>query len=59
VLLPAELDEPGLVDRVRGQTVDQALQTAEEATGSPAILLVERNGHIRATGRPLHDRSEP
>jgi hypothetical protein len=59
VLLPAELDEPGLVDRLRRQTVDQALQTAEDATGSPAILLVDRNGHIRPTGRPLHDRSEP
>jgi nucleotide-binding universal stress UspA family protein len=59
VLLPAELDEPGLVDRLRRQTVAQALQTAEEATDSPAILLVDRNGQIRPAGRPLHDQSEP
>jgi hypothetical protein len=59
VLLPAELDEPGLVDRLRRQTVDQALQTAESATDSPAILLVDRNGQIRPAGRPLPDRSEP
>src|SRR5919201_3909374 len=52
VLLPAELAEQGLVDRVRRRTVDQALQTAEEATNPPAILLVERNGHIRPAGRP-------
>ena len=59
VLLPAELDEPGLVDRLRRQTVDQALQTAEEATDPPAILLVEPNGQIRPAGRPPHDQAEP
>ncbi len=59
VLLAAELDEPGLVDRLRRQTVDQALQTAESATDSPAILLVEPNGQIQPAGRPLSDRSEP
>lgn len=59
VLLPAELDQPGLVERLRRQTVHQALQTAKEAPDSPAILLVDRNGQIRPAGRPLHDQSEP
>jgi hypothetical protein len=59
VLLPAELDQPGRVDRLRRQTVDRALQTAESATDPPAILLVDRNGQIRPAGRPLRGQSEP
>jgi nucleotide-binding universal stress UspA family protein len=54
VLLPAELEEPGLAERLRGQTVAKAVEEAEE-TEAPsddvAVVLVDRDGSLRpATG---------
>lgn len=50
VALPAELDEPGLLDRVRGQTVSDAVERAEEVPDEPEIVLVERDGQVRSRG---------
>jgi nucleotide-binding universal stress UspA family protein len=53
VLLPAELEEPGLAERLRGQTVSKAVEEAEE-TAEPsddvAVVLVERDGSLRPPG---------
>jgi nucleotide-binding universal stress UspA family protein len=53
VLLPAELEEPGLAERLRGQTVSKAVEEAEE-TAEPsddvAVVLVERDGSLRPAG---------
>ena len=42
ILLPAELDDPGLVDRLRGETVEKARGEA-----AVPVAVVERPGSIR------------
>jgi hypothetical protein len=55
VLLPKELDEPGLADRLKRETVTQAVDEVEEAIGQGdgiAVLLVRPDRSIElATGR--------
>ena len=52
ILLPAELDEPGLADRLRRQTVDRAVKETAKEVDDIAVLLVERDGSLRpATSR--------
>jgi nucleotide-binding universal stress UspA family protein len=41
VVLPAELDDPGFLDRVRGETLDEA-----EEIGSVPIVVVDRTGNL-------------
>jgi nucleotide-binding universal stress UspA family protein len=52
ILLPADLEEPGLAERLKGETVDNAV---EEATGSAtglAVVLVAPDGATElAAGR--------
>jgi nucleotide-binding universal stress UspA family protein len=52
VLLPEDVDEPGLADRLRGETLDKAVDAAEEAPAGLAVLLVAADGSVRlAAGR--------
>jgi hypothetical protein len=44
LLLPAELDEPGLADRLKGETVEKAVEEAEETGPGLAVLLVAADG---------------
>jgi hypothetical protein len=50
LLLPADMDEPGLLDRLKGETVDEAVEQAEERDADVAILLVNDDGAIRPAG---------
>ena len=52
LLLPAELEEPGLADRLKGETAAKAVKEAEQAPDGVAVLLVERDGRAElAAGR--------
>jgi hypothetical protein len=52
LLLPAELDEPGLADRLKGETVARAVEEASETGPGLAVLLVAADGATRlAKGR--------
>jgi nucleotide-binding universal stress UspA family protein len=44
VLLPADLEHPGLGERLKGETVEGAVAEAEEAAASLAVLLVAPDG---------------
>jgi nucleotide-binding universal stress UspA family protein len=44
LLLPAELDEPGLADRLKGETVQKAVEEAAETGPGLAVLLVATDG---------------
>jgi nucleotide-binding universal stress UspA family protein len=44
LLLPAELDEPGLADRLKSETAAKAVDEAEATGGGLAVLLVGRDG---------------
>jgi nucleotide-binding universal stress UspA family protein len=44
LLLPAELDEPGLADRLKGDTVAKAVEEAAETGPGLAVLLVAADG---------------
>jgi nucleotide-binding universal stress UspA family protein len=51
VLLPEDLDEPGLAERLTGETLDKALDEVERSNGI-AVLLVAQDGSTRlAAGR--------
>jgi nucleotide-binding universal stress UspA family protein len=50
LLLPAEMDEPGLLDRLKGETVDEAVEEVEERDADLAILLVNDDGAVRPAG---------
>jgi hypothetical protein len=50
LLLPADMDEPGLLDRLKGETVDEAVEQVEEHDAEVAILLVNDDGAIRPAG---------
>jgi nucleotide-binding universal stress UspA family protein len=52
LLLPDGLDEPGLADRLKGETVDKAVDEAEETDPGLAVLLVRTDGSVElAAGR--------
>ncbi len=44
ILLPADLEDPGLAERLKGETVEAAVSEAEEAGGGPAVVLVATDG---------------
>jgi nucleotide-binding universal stress UspA family protein len=52
ILLPEDLDEPGLAERLLGETVDKALEEVEGDADRMAVLLVAADGSTRlAAGR--------
>ena len=52
LLLPAELDEPGLGERLKGETVAKAVEEASERDPGLAVLLVAADGSTElAKGR--------
>jgi hypothetical protein len=52
LLLPAELSEPGLADKLKGETASKAVEEAEESDSGVAVLLVGTDGRAElATGR--------
>jgi hypothetical protein len=44
ILLPADLEEPGLTERLKGETVDNAVEEATESAAGLAVLLVAPDG---------------
>jgi nucleotide-binding universal stress UspA family protein len=44
ILLPAGLEEPGLGERLKGETVDNAVEEAEASTTGLAVVLVAPDG---------------
>jgi hypothetical protein len=44
ILLPDDLDEPGLAERLKGETVDKAVEAVEESAAGIAVLLVAPGG---------------
>jgi len=53
VLLPEDLDEPGLADRLKGETVGKAVDAAEETPAGMAVLLVAPDGSVSLAGGRL------
>jgi nucleotide-binding universal stress UspA family protein len=52
ILLPADLDDPGLGERLKGETVSKAVEEAEETTPGLAVVLVAADGSTElAAGR--------
>jgi hypothetical protein len=52
VLLPADLEDPGLAERLKGETVDKAVAEAEQTAAGLAVVLVARDGSTElAAGR--------
>jgi len=52
VLLPADLEEPGLAERLKGETVDKAVEEAEASAPGLAVVLVAADGSTEvAAGR--------
>ncbi|HET9559721.1 MAG TPA: hypothetical protein VFS70_21475 [Actinomycetota bacterium] len=52
ILLPADLEEPGLTERLKGETVEAAVEEAEEAPSGLAVVLVTPDGATElAAGR--------
>jgi nucleotide-binding universal stress UspA family protein len=52
ILLPADLEEPGLTERLKGETVEAAVEEAEEAPSGLAVVLVTPDGTTElAAGR--------
>ena len=52
VLLPADLEEPGLAERLKGETVDKAVEEAAESAPGLAVVLVAPDGSTEvAAGR--------
>ena len=52
ILLPADLEDPGLTERLKGETVADAVEEAEEAPSGLAVVLVTPDGTTElATGR--------
>jgi nucleotide-binding universal stress UspA family protein len=44
ILLPDDLEEPGLAERLKGETVDAAVDAVEDAPTGIAVLLVAPDG---------------
>jgi nucleotide-binding universal stress UspA family protein len=52
ILLPADLEEPGLTERLKGETVEAAVEEATEAPSGLAVVLVTPDGATElAAGR--------
>lgn len=52
ILLPADLEDPGLGERLKGETVDKAVEEAEEKPSGLAVVLVAPDGATQlAAGR--------
>ncbi|HEY6710337.1 MAG TPA: hypothetical protein VJB61_22435, partial [Actinomycetota bacterium] len=52
VLLPAGLEDPGLAERLKGETVDKAVEEATESAPGLAVVLVAPDGSTEvAAGR--------
>ncbi len=52
VLLPADLEDPGLGERLKGETVGKAVEEARESAGGLAVVLVAADGSTQvAAGR--------
>jgi nucleotide-binding universal stress UspA family protein len=52
ILLPADLEEPGLTERLKGETVEAAVEEAEESPSGLAVVLVTPDGATElAAGR--------
>jgi hypothetical protein len=52
LLLPADLEDPGLAERLKGETVEAAVEEAQEAPGGLAVVLVAADGATElAAGR--------
>ena len=52
ILLPEDLDEPGLAERLMGETVDKAVDEVEQRADGIAVLLVAEDGSTKlAAGR--------
>jgi nucleotide-binding universal stress UspA family protein len=52
LLLPADLEDPGLAERLKGETVEAAVEEAEETAAGLAVLLVAPDGSTEpAAGR--------
>jgi hypothetical protein len=52
ILLPADLDDPGLGERLKGETVSKAVEEAQETTPGLAVVLVAADGSTElAAGR--------
>jgi hypothetical protein len=49
-LLPSEMDDPTLLDRLKGETVDETVEQVEERDAELAILLVDEDGTIYPAG---------
>ena len=47
LLLPADLDRPGLTERLKGETVQAAVEEATETAGGLTVLLVDPDGATR------------
>jgi hypothetical protein len=44
ILLPADLEDPGLGERLKGETVDKAVEEATETAAGLAVVLVDADG---------------
>jgi nucleotide-binding universal stress UspA family protein len=52
ILLPADLEDPGLAERLKGETVDKAVEEAQESAAGLAVVLVSADGSTElAAGR--------
>ena len=52
VLLPADLEDPGLAERLKGETVDKAVEEATESAPGLGVVLVAPDGSTEvAAGR--------
>jgi nucleotide-binding universal stress UspA family protein len=52
ILLPADLEDPGLGERLKGETVDKAVSEAQETPSGLAVVLVAADGSTElAAGR--------
>ena len=44
ILLPADLEDPSLTERLKGETVSKAVDEATETAAGPAVILVAPDG---------------
>ena len=52
ILLPADLEDPSVSERLKGETVSKAVEEAEESAASLAVVLVAPDGSTElAAGR--------
>jgi hypothetical protein len=52
VLLPADLEHPGLGERLKGETVAKAVEEATDAPSGPTVLLVAPDGSTELATDP-------